>query len=131
MVGDDPSATTLGMLYGLGEPGLLTKAVNGAQAYFSSAPKLPDWLLRSIARKAGVHIYNDRDDALYVNKSFLGIHTPTSGKRVLRFPSPVSLYDVYVRKRIADGATEITLDLPARYSRIYFLGTGAQWDRLG
>lgn len=131
MVGDDPSATTLGMLYGIGEPGLITKVVNGAQAYFSSAPKLPGWLLRSIARRAGVHIFNDQDDALYVNKSFLGIHTPTSGKRVFRFPSPVSLYDVYERKSIADEVTEITLDMPARYSGIYFLGTGAQWDQLG
>lgn len=131
MVGDDPSATSLGTLYGLGEAGLITKVVNGAQTYFSSAPLLPDWLLRSIARKAGVHIYNSQGDAVYVNKSFLGIHTPKAGKHVVRFPAPVSIYDVYAGKTIATGVTELGLDLPARHSALYFLGTQQQWNRLG
>jgi hypothetical protein len=131
MVGDDPSATTLGMLYGFNEAGLISKVVNGAQAYFSSAPLLPDWLLRSMARKAGVHIYDSQDDALYVNKSFLGIHTPKAGKRVIRFPAPVSVFDVYADKTIASKVTEVTLDLPARYSGLYFLGTQQQWNSLG
>jgi hypothetical protein len=130
MVGDDPSATTLGTLYGFGEPGLITKAVNGAQAYFSSAPLLPDWLLRAMARKAGVHIYDSQDDALYVNKSFLGIHTPKAGRRVIRFPQPVSVFDVYLERTLATGVTEISLDLPARYSGLYFLGTQQQWNSL-
>ncbi len=131
MVGDDPSATTLGTLYGFGEPGLITKVVNGAQAYFSSAPMLPEWLLRSIARKAGVHIYDSQDDALYVNKSFLGIHTPTAGRHVLRFATPVTLFDVYAEKTVASGVTEVGLDLPARFSGLYFLGTQQQWNSLG
>jgi hypothetical protein len=131
MVGDDPSATVLGELYGFGQPGLITKVVNGASSYFSSAPKLPAWLLRGIARKAGVHIYNLQDDALYLNKSFLGIHTARSGKRVIRFPAPVSLFDVYAEKTIASGASQVALDLPARRSALYFLGTEQQWARLG
>ena len=131
MVGDDPSATSLGTLYGVGEPGLITKVVNGVQTYFSSAPKLPDWLLRSMAKKAGVHIYDSQDDALYVNKSFLGIHTPKAGKRVLRFPARVSLFDVYAKKSVANSVSEVTLDLPARYSALYFLGTEQQWNSLG
>lgn len=131
MVGDDPAATPLGILYGFGEPGLIAKDVRGVPSYFSSAPKLPDWLLRSIAAKAGVHVYCSQDDALYVNKSFLGIHTPKPGKRVLRFPAPVSLFDVYAQKTIAGGVTEVALDLPARHSALYFLGTEQQWNKLG
>jgi beta-galactosidase len=131
MVGDDPDATTLGMLYGFGEPGLIAKARGEVRTYFSSAPKLPEWLLRSIAAKAGVHIYNAQDDALYVNKSFVGIHTPRAGTRTLRFPAPVSLFDVYNEKTIATGVTEVALDLPARHTGLYFLGTGQQWNSLG
>lgn len=130
MIGDDPDATTLGMLYGFGEPGLIAKARGGVQTYFSSAPKLPDWLLRGIAAKAGVHIYNQQDDAMYVNKSFVGIHTPRAGTRMLRFPAPVSLFDVYNEKTVATGVTEVALDLPARHSGLYFLGTEQQWSSL-
>jgi hypothetical protein len=131
MVGDDPGATVLGTLFGYGEPGLVVKRVNGVQAYFSSAPKLPDWLLRSIVMKAGVHIYNPQDDGLYVNKSFLGIHTTRPGKRVLRFLAPVDLYDLRAGKSIARRATTITLDLPVRYSGLYFLGSEQEWNSLG
>lgn len=131
MVGDDPAATPLGTLYGFGEPGLIAKEVRGVPSYFSSAPKLPAWLLRSIASKAGVHIYNSQEDALYVNKSFLGIHAPKPGQRVVRFPAPVSLFDVYAQKSIAQGVTEVALDLPARRSALYFLGTEQEWNKLG
>jgi hypothetical protein len=131
MVGDDPSATVLGELYGFGQPGLITKVVNGASSYFSSAPKLPEWLLRGMARKAGVHIYDMQEDALYVNKSFLGIHTARPGKRVIHFPAPVSLFDVYTEKSIANGVTEVALDLPVRRTALYFLGTEQQWAKLG
>jgi beta-galactosidase len=131
MVGDDPAATSLGTLYGFGEPGLIAKAKGGVQTYFSSAPKLPEWLLRAIATKAGVHIYNQQDDAMYVNRSFVGIHTPRAGKRTIRFPAPVTLFDVYNRKIVANGVKEVALDLPARYTGLYFIGTEQQWNSLG
>jgi hypothetical protein len=131
MVGDDPEATVLGRLFGYGEPGLVVKRVNGAQAYFSSAPKLPDWLLRSIATKAGVHIYDPQDDVLYVNKSFLGIQATRPGRRTLRFPAPVDLFDLRAGKTIAQRATSVTLDLPVRYSGLYFLGSEQKWNDLG
>lgn len=127
MVSQDPTATTLGSLYGFGEPGLVVKPQGGVETYFSSAPMLPDWLLRSIARKAGVHIYNAQDDALYVNRSFVGIHTPKAGRRILRFPEPVDLFDVYAGKQVARRAREVVLDLPARRSALYFRGTREQW----
>ena len=131
MVGDDPAATVLGTLFGYGQPGLVVKSVKGVQAYFSSAPKLPDWLLRSIVMKAGVHIYDPQDDVLYVNKSFLGIHTTRPGRRVLRFPAPVDLFDLRAGKSIAKRVTTIALDLPVRYSGLYFLGSEQSWNELG
>ncbi len=109
---------------------MIVKTRGNVETCFSAAPKLPDWLLRAIASKAGVHIYNAQDDAMYVNKSFIGIHTPKAGTRTLRVPNPVSLFDVYHRKVIAEGVTEVALDLPARHTGLYFLGTGRQWNSL-
>ena len=81
--------------------------------------------------KAGVHIYDPQDDVLYVNKSFLGIHTTRPGRRVLRFPAPVDLFDLRAGKSIAKRVTTISLDLPVRYSGLYFLGSEQSWNDLG
>jgi hypothetical protein len=128
LVGADPEAEVLGELYGFGRPGLIRKRVRGAWAYYSAAPLLPAVLLREIAAQSGVHVYNDRDDVTYVNRSFIGLHTPRAGPRVLRFPEPVDLYDVYEERTVATGATEVSVDLPARHSVLYFIGTREEWE---
>jgi hypothetical protein len=130
IVGDDPSAEVLGALYGVGEQGLITKKIDGVQVYFSAAPALSPEVLRGIARKAGVHLFESGDDVLYVNKSFFGIHTVRPGKRTLRFPKPTDLYDVYHGATVAAKAKDVTLDLPVRHSALYFMGTKDEWDAL-
>lgn len=130
IVGDDPSATVLGSLYGVDAQGLITKTIGGVQTYFSAAPMLSSSLLRGIAQKAGIHMYESGDDVLYVNKSFIGIHTTRPGKRTLHFRTPVDLYDTYNGKVIATKAKDVTLDLPVRYSALYFMGTKQEWDAL-
>jgi hypothetical protein len=64
-----------------------------------------------------------------VNRSFVGLHTPRSGQRTLRFPAPSDLYDVYHQEVVATNALQVTLDLPARYSALYFRGTREEWER--
>lgn len=125
---DDPGAEILGELYGYGQAGLVRKTVNGLQAYYSAAPKLPAELLRAVAAQASVHLYDSADDGLYVNRSFLGLHTARSGGRTLRFPAPANLYDVYRDVEVAREAVEVALDLPARYSALYFRGTRDEWN---
>jgi beta-galactosidase len=130
IVSDDPSVEVLGTLYGLGEQGLVTKVVDGVQVYFSAAPKISAKVLRSIAEKAEIHIYGTDEDVLYVNRSFVGIHTPRTGKRTIKFPKPTDLYDVYNKRAVSKQATKVMLDLPARHSAIYFKGTKKDWDDL-
>ncbi len=130
IVGDDPSAEVLGALYGVGEQGFITKKIDGVQVFFSAAPVLSPEVLRGIARKAGVHLFESGDDVLYVNRSFIGIHTVRPGKRTLRFPKPADLYDVYNNAVVASKAKEVALDLPVRHSALYFMGTKEEWDAL-
>ena len=126
---DDPEARTLGTLYGYDRPGLVVKKTGGARSYYSSAPTLPAELLRAIAARAGVHIYNASDDVTYVNRSFVAVHAPRGGKRVLCFRRPESLYDVYAERQIARRRTKVTLDVPARETVLYFRGNAREWQR--
>jgi len=127
LAADDDSALTLGTLYGFDEPGLVFKEINGVQTYYTASPKLSHEVLRAIAEKSGVHIYNNVDDGSYVNKSFISIHTVRGGERTLTFPRPVTLYDVYNDKLIAEKTGQVTIDMPVRTTSIFFIGTKKEW----
>jgi len=127
LAADDASALTLGTLYGFDEPGLVFKEINGVQTYYTASPKLSHEVIRAIAEKSGVHIYNNVDDGTYVNKSFISIHTVRGGERTLTFPRPVTLYDVYNDKLIAEKTSHVTIDMPVRTTSIFFIGTKKEW----
>jgi hypothetical protein len=124
----DESAKALGVLDGVGRTGLAVRRFPEWTSVYCAAPNLPAWLLRDIAKCAGVHIFNEADDVLYANRSFLGIHTNEAGPRVLRFARPTSLYEVFEKRQVATDAIEVKVELPARHTAFYFLGTGEQWE---
>ena len=126
---EDGSAKTLGVLDGIGKPGLAVKRFPGWTSVYCAAPNLPSWLLRSIARAAGVQILTETDDPLYANRSFLALHTNAAGERVLRFAAPTSLFEVFDRKQVARDVREVKVDLPAKHTAVYFRGTEEEWNR--
>ena len=124
---EEPAATVLGNLQGIDKPGLVVRRFGDWTSVYSAAPNLPSWLLREIARAAGVHVFSERDEALYANRSFLGIHTHRAGARRLRFPQPTAVYDLFAEKQLAAQATELLVDLPQHTTALFFLGTEKQW----
>lgn len=125
---DDPSAEVLGIMLGSGVPGLVSKRVGDTHFYYSGAPLFSSSVLRGIAARAGVHIYNFRDgDVTYVNRKFLGIHTPEAGVRQIRLPRVTDVYDVYREKVVANQTARFRLDLPVRHTALYFLGSEKEW----
>ncbi len=50
--------------------------------------------LRLFCKKAGVHLYCETDDIVYVNKHCLVVHSADGGKKILRFTNTVSLVDL-------------------------------------
>lgn len=125
----DEAAKALGQIEGLGKTGLAVRRFKDWTSVWAAAPNLPSWLLRSIARSAGVQVTSDADDALYLNRSFLALHTNQAGPRRLHFPRPTNLFEVYDGRQVARDVSEVILDLPARHTAIYFLGTAEQWRR--
>jgi hypothetical protein len=66
----------------------------GWTSVWSPTAALPARVYRELARSAGVHIFNDRDDAFYLNRSLLCLHANGEGPRKLRFPQPVDLVEL-------------------------------------
>lgn len=119
---DDPDATVLGELDCLGEPGFCVKEMDGWTSVFSAAPMLNQYVLRNIARSAGLHVYSDGNDVVLPGKSFLMVHAATAGEKTIRLPRPTDVYECYDEREIGRGITEIRQELPLHGTAIYFLG---------
>jgi hypothetical protein len=127
---DDPETDVLGIIEGYNVPGLVLKKINGINVYFSSAPAIESDVLRGMALKAGVHIYDYQNDVLYANKSFLSISTGSAGVRNIRLPRLTDVYDVYNDTLIARHVNKFDIDLPEKHSILYFLGSEEEWKKI-
>jgi hypothetical protein len=122
---DDPEARVLGeAVYSQGNcrPGFAVKEFPSWRSVYSAAPNLPAALLRSIARWAGVHIYNDAGDVLYASRSLFGIHTLSGGKRTIRLPERAgTVIDLFTERTVARDTDTLDLVLEPRSSALFSL----------
>ncbi len=108
---DDPQAVVLGHIEGRKDVALAMKRLKRWTSVYTLNPVLPAVFLRALARRAGVHLYNDRDDTLYASRNYFTLNADSAGERTLRFPEPVNLFDPYTGETIAGGVTEFIRNL--------------------
>ena len=122
---DDPAARVLGeVVYSQGNcrPGFAVKEFPGWRSVYSSAPNLPADVLRGTARYAGVHIYSDAGDVLYANRSLLGVHSLSGGKRVFELPGRAeTVVDVFGSRTLARNVSAFEVVLEPRSTALYLL----------
>ncbi|MBT9132332.1 MAG: hypothetical protein DDT33_00846 [Firmicutes bacterium] len=117
---NDPDAISLGKLP-KGKTGLAIKKMDGWSSVYIIAPNIPPALLRNIAKLAGVHIYFDQDQVLYVDEHFISIHTNRDVEGVLHLPKKANVYDIYAGKLVSQGENAVFLKLPANTTVMYQL----------
>ena len=61
-------------------------------------------------RRIAVYYSAKRRANVYANANYLTLHSSQTGKKKLRFPYPVTLYEVYEQKTYATSVTEYTVD---------------------
>lgn len=107
---DDTEATVLGTLPATDVPTFAMKNMNGWTSIYTITPALPVAFYRAIARYAGVHIYNDKDDTLYVSKSYMTISVNEAGPRMIKFPYRCDVVDPFTGKKLYEDITQFTRD---------------------
>lgn len=73
---------------------------------------------RELARAAGVHIFSDRDDVFYANRSLICLHARSDGRRVLGFPANVELHDALTDELEASSGRQWRSDLRQGETRL-------------
>jgi hypothetical protein len=132
----------------------------GGDIIYSGTPYLPPALIRYALRKAGAFQYSSSEDNLYLDQSFVGIHTmdgsqqdgsaisnplatavlaaPTSTQGAqlrswsvtLRFPQATALYDVFNHVEYTASLTQ-TVTVTADQTYLFYRGSQAAWQALG
>jgi hypothetical protein len=117
-VEDDPAAG-LGTLAGRSDVVLAMKSLPGWTSVYTLNPVLPASFLRALARRAGVHLYNDRDDTLYASRSFLTLAAGLPGPRRIRLPKRSDVYDPFTGQRIWRRVTAFEREFRAKETVIW------------
>ena len=126
---DDPQAEVLGELDPVQAPGFCVKKFADWTSVFVSAPMLNAFVLRNIAREAGVHVYGDQNDVVLPGRSFLTLHAREAGEKIVRLPAPTDVYECYDGRLIGSQVTEFRDTLDKYDTGFYFLGNADEWLR--
>lgn len=92
---EDPSAQGIGFYKKSGKTALAIKKVQNRFDAWSGLGCVPASVLRELAREAGVFIYSDANDPIYINKNILGYYCHEGGKRMIKTPSDCVLHELY------------------------------------
>jgi len=115
---------SLGQLPGTDKTILACKNVAGWTSIYTITSALPPEFYRSLARYAGVHIYNDKNDTLYASKSYLTICADKEGLRTIKFPHKFDVFNPFNNEQLCQNTNEFRRNfqgkevLTLRYSRI-------------
>ncbi|MCY2994659.1 MAG: hypothetical protein NTY19_43380 [Planctomycetota bacterium] len=72
------------------QPSIVLHSTARATDLWIGSVMAPADLLRSLARRAGCHLYCDADEIIYANHSFLAIHTPRARASATTCSPPVT-----------------------------------------
>ncbi len=118
---DDESVQVLGTYCEMGLPAYALKEMDGWTSVYCAPQILRSELIASLAEYAGCHLYNTQDDVIYANANFVTIHASFKGEHTIRFPRPVSPYEVYEKRYCGHNVTEIVVDMRLGDTRMFSL----------
>jgi hypothetical protein len=106
----DPLAVPIGVDPAGGGVTFALKHLGTWTSVYAPSSLLPPEVYRALAVEAGVHVFNDRSDALYANRSFVCVHADGAGRRTVRFPSRGRLTDLMTGTVLAAESDELVYD---------------------
>jgi hypothetical protein len=83
---DDPEVKVLGYYASGGQAAVGYKKMPDFTSFYCATGNVPTALFREIARAAGVHIYYEGNDPIYVNSRLIGIHLQADSRSMLTLP---------------------------------------------
>lgn len=121
LYGDDPDAEVWMRFSGDGRPAMIARDFKNLRSIGVFFKAVRADILRSVARRAGCHIYSDSDDVLYASPRFVTLHAASAGTKVLKFPVPCDPFEVYERKHYGRAVREIRVEMRRGQTKTFHL----------
>jgi hypothetical protein len=122
----DPAAQELGAIAGTQECGLASREFPTWTSLYTFAPPVSPEFFRAFYQTAGVHIYDDANDVLYVDASYVAITGESGGSRTLRLPAPADVKDLFSGATVAANARDFSFDFAPKSTRLFLLTPAAR-----
>ena len=121
---DDAQAQLIGNLNSpaalLGQPGAVVKKFPTWNSVYSAAPHLNPAMIRGIARLAGVPVYSDDDQPIYIGPNTIGLHGTTTAERTVVLPRAAKVINAFSGEVIGENITRFTAKI-AQYDTEMFI----------
>lgn len=107
-----------------GSVGMARKKFADHTTVFISAPEVPAVIMRKLFTDAGVHCYAECGDVFYINASLAAYVSSSYGEKVMTFPAPETLTDVFTGETLSTGEDlRIRLKLKRHETRLFYRST--------
>lgn len=108
---EDDSAEVLARYAGNRLPAVAMKDLKEYTSVYYGPKVLHSDFIRAVAKYAGVHIYSDSGDVLYVGNGLLTIHASSTGEKTITFPKKCRLTEAYSGREYALESDVFKLDM--------------------
>lgn len=86
-----------------------------------SNPTISSEDLRMFLTSAGIHIYCDSNDIIYVNKNYIAIHSNSTGTKTLKFESSCKIIELLEDKPQEYSGEAINIDMKNNETKLFKL----------
>lgn len=116
---EDNDAIPLAVFDDNGKVGMAIKKFDDWTSVYIGAPCIQANVLRSLAKLAGAHLYVDREEIVFANESYIGIHTAEDGPLTIKLKNPSTVTEVFEDRIIGTDICEFVEDVPKHSTLLY------------
>ena len=92
-----------------------------SEDYIDKFKQFSDSQLRNIFKNAGVHIYSDSGDVLYIGRNWLCIHTIFGGKKTINLPFFAKVINVINDQKYSDSTNLIEIEMSSKSTVLLYI----------
>ncbi len=122
---DEPRAQLIGQLSSpaelAGQPGAVIMRYQKWSSVYSAAPHLNPAMIRGIAKLAGIPVYSEDDQPIYIGPNTIGLHGSSTSERTVVLPKAAKVTDAFTGAVIGDGVKQFKVNIGQYDTGIYII----------
>lgn len=111
----------VGRMVGDNAPGALFFQKGDCRIYWSPVAQTTPAMLRELARRGGIPVVADENDAHFIGCGFIGVHAHTAGRKTIRLIGDGTPREILTGETWPKGTREIQLDITFGENRIFIM----------